>query len=76
MQRSKQIVSRPFGREGDFDKLAKFMQRVALGSDRPELNLHVGDLAWRCYRSDQFDAASVIHLWEAKETAELLGMGW
>ncbi len=76
MQRSKQIVSRPFGREGDFDKLARFMRRVAIASDRPELNLHIGDLAWRCYRSDQFDASSVIHLWEDKETAELLGMGW
>ncbi len=76
MQLTKQIVSRPFGREGDFNKLAVFMRRVALASDRPELNLHVGDLAWRCFRSDEFDASAVIQLWEDKESNDLLGMGW
>ena len=76
MQVTRSIASRPFGRDGDFEKLATFVQRAALASERPELNLHMGDLAWRCYRSAEFDAKNAIHLWEDKETAELLGMGW
>ena len=72
----RQIVSRPFGRSGDFAKLTELLKKVSMHGEEKELHLHVGDLAWRCYRSSDFESTKSIHLWEDKETAELLGMGW
>ena len=75
-QTARQAVSRPFGREGDFAKLTSFVQNISRLNPQEERHLHVGDLAWRIYRSAEFDAAQSVHLWEDKGTGALLGMGW
>lgn len=70
------ICSRPFGKNGDLEKVLAFVQRVATQSARPELNMHLGDVAWRFNRSNQFQPTEAIQIWEHEQSDEIAGLGW
>lgn len=70
------IVSRPYGRAGDWEKLNRFVQHIAQSAENKRVNLHVGDLAWRFYRSEQFKASNAIQLWEDQISQQILAVGW
>lgn len=70
------IISRPFGQNGDFEKVLVFVGNVAQTSARPELNMHAGDVAWRFFRSNQFNPAESIQLWQQSQTGDIVGLGW
>ena len=70
------IVSRPYGRAGDWEKLNRFVQHIAQSAENKRVNLHVGDLAWRFYRSEQFEASNSIQLWEDQNRQQILAVGW
>lgn len=71
-----QILSRPFGRVDDFEKVTQFVQAVALASDGATQHIHAGDIAWRFFRSAQFDPKTAVQLWEEQENGTVVGLGW
>ena len=71
-----QILSRPFGRPDDFEKVTQFVQAVALASTNSTQHIHAGDIAWRFFRSAQFDPKATVQLWEEQENGTVVGLGW
>ncbi|MDJ0754109.1 MAG: GNAT family N-acetyltransferase [Ardenticatenaceae bacterium] len=70
-----EVVSRSYRGGKDLKRLQQFVIEAARVAKKPLVYLHLGDLAWRMFRSLTFDPQRHIHLWETK-SGEVLGFAW
>ncbi|MEM8862328.1 MAG: GNAT family N-acetyltransferase [Chloroflexota bacterium] len=71
-----ELVSRPYGQAGDWERLNKFVQKIVQSAANKNVNLHIGDLAWRFYRTLDFQPQKAIHFWNNSIDDEMLAIGW